>query len=103
MDLTRYMILNNIGQDITAICNYNQNTGYYDITYHSGKTYNYKRSSLKILSDPQTISIASKIIFVHGRICPEVDSLFLFTNGTEKYWRVFKKNGQAITCSNDDM
>lgn len=103
MDLTRYMVLNNKGQDITAICNYNQNTGYYDVTYHSGKTYNYKKSSLKILSDPQTISIASKIIFVHGRICPEVDSLFLFTNGTEKYWRVFLKNGQAITCSNDDM
>lgn len=103
MDLTRYMILNNKGQDITAICNYNQQTGYYDVTYRNGKTYNYKRSSLKILSDPIIEPINNKIIYLKGKVCTNVDRLCLFTDETEKHWRVFFTSGKFFTCHGDEI
>ena len=93
MDLTRYMVLNKNGQDITDICIYNQETGFYDVTYHTGKTYNYKKSSLTILTEPEIIPAENKIVFLHGRIRSEVDKLYLFTEGTVKHWRIAFKNG----------
>lgn len=103
MDLTRYMVLNNKGQDITAICNYNQETGYYDVTYRNDKTYSYKKSSLKILSVPKIEPVNNKIIYAKGKVCTNVDRLFLFTDGTEKHWRVFFNNGKSITFHGDEI
>lgn len=103
MDLTRYMVLNKNGQDITDICIYNQETGFYDVTYHTGKTYNYKKSSLTILTEPEIIPAENKIVFLHGRIRSEVDKLYLFTEGTVKHWRIAFKNGKTITCRGDEI
>ena len=103
MDLTRYMVLNKNGQDITDICIYNQETGFYDVTYHTGKTYNYKKSSLTILTEPEIIPAENKIVFLHGRIRSEVDKLYLFTEGTVKHWRIAFKNRKTITCRGDEI
>ena len=103
MDLARFMVLNNKGQDITAICNFNQETGYYDVTYKNGKTYSYKKSSLKLLSDPKAEPVNNKIIYAKGKICTNVDSLLLFTAGKENYWRIIFENGKAITYREDEI
>ena len=80
MDLTRYMVLNNKGQDITAICNYNQGTGFYDVTYHTGKTYNYKKSSLTILTNPEIIP-AEKQKRPEKRLVFIIDAVFFAADG----------------------
>ncbi len=103
MDLNHYMVLNSKGQDITAICNYNQETGYYDVTYKNGKTYSYKKSSLIILSDPKIEPVNNKIIYSKGKVCINVNRLYLFLDGSEKYWRVVFKNGKSITCLGDEI
>ena len=97
------MVLNGKGQDVTAICNYNQETGYYDVTYKNGKTYSYKKSSLKILSDPIIEPINNKTIYLKGKVCTNVDRLCLFTDETEKHWRVVFTGGKSITCHGDEI
>jgi len=98
MDITRFIILDKRERDITArceLCNYNKNTGYYDVKFNDGKIYNYNKSSLKVLTNPETISIKDKIIFLNEKSKSDIDQVLLFTDKTTKYWRIVLKNGKS--------
>ncbi|MCH3917612.1 MAG: AAA domain-containing protein [Spirochaetia bacterium] len=88
------MILHN-GQDITAdirFCKYNLDTGKYDITFQSEKTYSYNCLSIVWLKSPKVLN-PSLVRIKHGeQELFDIQAIYVFHGALTDYWRICFSN-----------
>ena len=95
MNQKENLILAN-GQDKTAdirSCRYNSGTKKYDVTFLSGKKYEYNYSSIEWVRDPDKID-PTLVHIAHGeRELFQIQSIFAFHARSGDYWHICFEDG----------
>jgi|GEM_PF-2426947 len=105
MNRSKHLILHN-GKDITGDvmrCEYNPATQKHDITFQSGKIYNYNYTSIEWVKAPKTI-IPTNVRIVHlGRELFGIQTISVFHAKHTDYWYVRFSNGSERTYNADNL
>ncbi|WP_425802364.1 AAA domain-containing protein [Desulfitobacterium sp. Sab5] len=95
MNTGKYLILNN-GKDITAdvkLCQYNSDTGRYDVTFKNGKTYPYGYQSIEWLKNPEILNPALVHITHDNRELFKIQDTLVFHAKVTDYWYIRFSDG----------
>lgn len=99
MNQSYNLILAN-GEDKTAdiqFCRYNSSTQKYDVTFQSGKVYEYNYSSIEWVKEPDAINPAM-VRITHGeRELFNIRSISVFHARSGDYWHICFENGSRRT------
>ena len=99
MDAKKYLILIH-KKDCTSnvvSCEYNEVTERYNVTFSSGKSYQYSRQSIEKLENPEPLDPALVHIDHQGQKLFDIQDILIFRAAATDYWRVFFSNGSAWT------
>ena len=99
MNQKENLILAN-GQDKTAdirSCHYNSRTKKYDVTFQSGRLYEYNFSSIEWVRDPEKIDPALVHIAHGDRKLFHIQGIFLFHARSGDYWHICFDDGSGRT------
>lgn len=94
------------GKIITSdikFCNYNDSTGKYDIVFKSGKTFSYNYENVSILKEPEVLNVSLYKIEHLGKEFFDVEAIYIFKNGSNKYWHVCFGNGSERDYEEQDL
>lgn len=95
MNTSKNLILNN-GKDITAnimSCQYNSNTGRYDVTFQNGKTYPYGYYSIEWLKNPEVLNPVLVHITHDNRELFKIQDIRVFHAKATDYWHIRFSDG----------
>jgi len=98
MDETKYLILarnENKTKDIRS-CEYNSQTGKFDVTFVSGKTYHYGYNSIQRRSNPQVLDPKFYQISHNGKRFFDICGIYVF-DLYDGFWHIVFSNGYSVT------
>ena len=97
LDLRQHMIIDKqknriITSDIKS-CSYNSQRNGYDIAFSAEKTFTYGINRIAWLKNPTAIDPALYHVSHNGKELFGIESIYVFSDGDEKYWHICFKNG----------
>lgn len=105
MNTSKNLILNN-GRDITAdikFCQYNSDTGRYDVTFQNGKTYLYGYHSIEWLKNPEVLNPVLVHITHDNRELFKIQDIRVFHAKATDYWHIRFSDGRERSYDRWDI
>ena len=92
----------NITSDI-IFCRYNSETHKYNIKFKTGKIYFYGYDNVIWMKEPKALDPFNFQIVHNGKELFGISEIYIFENGSRKYWHLFFKNGNKRNYENNTL
>ncbi len=104
MDQNRNLILlkGEIKTLKVQFCNYNPNTGKYDISFGGDRIYTYNYDAVEWMKDPKSLNPAMYQIYYQGKLLTHIALLMEFS-GSDTYWHIVFESGAYYTVRKKDL
>lgn len=84
-------------------CRYKEETGKWDVTFNSGKTYSYGYANVKHFTDPEVLNPAMYRISRNGRDFFDIEGIYVFGDTQDTYWHICFRDGSERDYRKSDL
>ena len=84
-------------------CDFNSDTGKWDITFTNGRKYSYKAENVTFLKDPVSLNPQEYQVQCNGRRLNNISAIYSFKSAEKEYWHICCSNGYECDYCTDDL
>ena len=84
-------------------CDFNSDTGKWDITFTSGRPYSYKAENVMFLKNPDSLNPKDYQVLCNGKRLNSISAIYSFKSTEKEYWHIYCSNGDEYDYCTDDL